>query len=191
MKFSAVFLDRDGTLNEDPGYLGDSEKVVLFPEVGDALNILKNELNFKLIVVSNQSGIARGLISRDDVISVNNKINSLLHQFNVQIDEFYFCPFHPEFNSEDECACRKPSPNMIFEAAKKHNIDLATSYMVGDSASDVECGINAKVKTILVLTGYGKEHISLLQNENKIPNFVASNMLEAASFINKDLSGVD
>ncbi|MFN3694837.1 MAG: HAD-IIIA family hydrolase, partial [Ignavibacterium sp.] len=95
----AVFLDRDGTLNDDPGYLGDPNQVVLLPTVGEALQILKNQMNFLLIVVSNQSGVARGLITEDDVMNVNRRINELLSNFNVSIDEFYYCTTHPEFNS--------------------------------------------------------------------------------------------
>ena len=95
----AVFLDRDGTLNEDPGYIGDPAKVKLYPDVGEALAHLKNVMRFKLIVVSNQSGIGRGLITKNDVESVNNQVNKLLSNFNVSIDGFYYCPYHPDFNS--------------------------------------------------------------------------------------------
>ena len=157
MKKRAVFLDRDGTLNEDPGYLGNPEDLILFPDTGPSLSLLKNKNHFLLIVISNQSGIARGLISDADVVSVNNELNKKLSEFNVQIDAFYYCPFHPDFNSEDECACRKPSPKMIIDAASDFNIDLSKSYMVGDSELDILAGINAGVKTVLVNTGYGTE----------------------------------
>ncbi len=95
MNNAAVFLDRDGTLNEDPGYLGDPEKVILFPDTGKALSLLKNELKFKLVVISNQSGVARGLITSGDVEKINKKINFLLQSYNVSIDAFYYCPYHP------------------------------------------------------------------------------------------------
>lgn len=185
----AVFLDRDGTLNDDPGYLGDPDKVKLFPETGEALSILKNQLNFKLIVISNQSGIVRGLIKREDVEAVNNRINELLLSSKVKIDAFYYCPFHPEFSNEEECACRKPSPKMVLEAAEDFNINLSRSYFIGDAVSDIECGINAGIKTILVKTGYGTDSFSTLQKLNKIPTFVANNILEAVNFIQKDFSG--
>ncbi len=185
----AIFLDRDGTLNEDPGYLRDPNLVNLFEGVGETLSLLKNNFNFKLIVVSNQSGIARGLISNDDVNAVNKKINELLEEYNVQIDKFYYCPYHPDFNSKEECNCRKPSPEMIFQAANDFQIDLSKSYLIGDTSSDIECGMNAGCKTILVLSGYGKEYFSLLQKENKLPNFVAYNFKEAGEYIIKDLSG--
>ncbi|RPI72429.1 MAG: HAD family hydrolase [Ignavibacteriales bacterium] len=190
MVCQAVFLDRDGTLNDDPGYLGDPDKVKLFPYTGEALSILKNKLNFKLIVISNQSGIVRGFISRQDVEAVNSRINKLLVKYNVQIDAFYYCPFHPEFSNEEECSCRKPSPKMVLEAAQDFSVDLSRSYFIGDAVSDVECGINAGVKTILVKSGYGNESFSTLQKLNKIPTFVADNILEAVNFIQKDSSGV-
>jgi D,D-heptose 1,7-bisphosphate phosphatase len=182
----AVFLDRDGTLNEDPGYLGDPNLVKLLPGTGEALSLLKNELGFKLIVISNQSGISRGIINKEMVDSVNNKINYLLSNYNAAIDAFYYCPYHPDFSSEKEIKCRKPSPQMVFQAAKDFSIDLKGSYFVGDSVADIECGINAGVKTILVKTGIGGESFSVLKKQNKFPTFVALNIIEVSSIIKKD-----
>lgn len=184
----AVFLDRDGTLNEDPGYLNDPSKVVLFPNTGKALASLKKK-NFLLIVISNQSGIARKLVKEEQVKAVNNKINEFLAEDNVQIDAFYYCPAHPDFSSEEECKCRKPSPLMIIKASNDFNIDLSKSYFIGDNLTDYECGVNAGVKTIMVKTGYGNEHISILQKQNKFPTFVAENLESACNFILHDFSG--
>lgn len=189
MPVKAVFLDRDGTLNEDPGYLGDTDGVVLLPGVIEALQKLKNEHNFLLIVVSNQSGIARGLISESQVKDVNKRISDLLSENNVNIDAFYYCPAHPEFSTAEECDCRKPSSKMIMDAAKEFNIDLEKSYIIGDSLVDIESGMNAGIKTVLVKTGQGAESISMLQNQNKFPNFVAENIIDASNFIVKDLHG--
>ncbi|MCS7053477.1 MAG: HAD family hydrolase [Ignavibacterium sp.] len=185
----AVFLDRDGTINEDPGYLGDPDKVFLLPTVGESLARLKNDFNFLLIVISNQSGVARGLISIDDVRKVNEKINSLLKKFNVQIDDFFFCTAHPDFNNEEDCQCRKPSPKMLFDASEKYNIDLTKSYMIGDSESDILAAKNAGCKSILVKTGLGKETFNALLSDNNLPNFVAENLKEASEFIINDFSG--
>ena len=187
----AVFLDRDGTLNEDPapGYLSDPERVKLMPYVGNILNRLKDLYNFKLIVVSNQSGIARGLITTDEVNKVNERINALLREYNVCIDQFYFCPYHPDFNTQEECKCRKPSPEMVLLAAKDHNINLTKSYIIGDSTSDIECGMNAGLRTILILSGHGRETLYSLQKQNKMPRFVAGNFLEAGNMIINDLNG--
>ncbi len=189
MKNRAVFLDRDGTLNEDPGYLGDPAKLVIFPEVFESLSILKNKYHFKLIVVSNQSGVARGLISESDVKAVNNKLKEDLSVKGIIIDDFYYCTAHPEFNSVEDCECRKPSPKMIFEAAEKHNIELSQSYLIGDTITDIQTAINANIKSILVKTGKGLDSISILQNENYFPSFVAENLREACNFIIKDSFG--
>jgi D-glycero-D-manno-heptose 1,7-bisphosphate phosphatase len=178
----AVFLDRDGTLNEDPGYLGNPSKLVLFPGTGKALNLLKKS-GFKLIVISNQSGIARGLITMEMVDIINSRLNELLSSDGTSIDAFYFCPSHPDFSPPEECTCRKPSPEMVLQAAKDHHIDLSKSFFVGDAISDMECGSNAGCRTILVKTGYGAETLSILQKQNKFPSFVAENLAEACNYI--------
>ena len=185
----AVFLDRDGTLNEDLGYLGDPAKVKLYPDVGEALAHLKNVMGFKLIVVSNQSGIARGLITKDDVELVNEQVNKLLSNDNVSIDRFYYCSYHPDYSTEEECKCRKPSPEMVLKAARDFNVDLSKSYIIGDSNVDIECGMNLNLKTILVKTGQGRESLSILQKRYKLPTFVANNFLDACNFIQDDFNG--
>ena len=186
----AVFFDRDGTLNEDPGYLGDPDSLKLYPDIGKALSDLKKKLNPKFIVISNQSGIARGILTDEMVKSVNEKINTVLAENGVAIDAFYYCPHHPDFSEKKDCSCRKPSPELVLKAAKDFNIDLSHSFLVGDSVSDIECGKNAGVKTILIKTGYGEESLSMLQNQNNFPTFVAQNMLEVNNIIQKDFIGV-
>lgn len=190
MSYKAVFLDRDGTLNYDPGYISDPKALVLFQDTGSVLSTLKNQCHFKLIVVSNQSGVARGLITEEQVKAVNEEMNRQLAKFNVQIDAFYYCPFHPDFSDEEKCKCRKPSPKMIFDAAKEFNISLDNSYMIGDSDSDIKAALNAGIKSILVKTGNGAESISILQNGNNFPSFVANNLTKACSFIIYDSTGV-
>lgn len=186
MKNHAVFFDRDGTLNEDPGYLGNPDEVKLLEGTGEALSNLKRKYNFKLIVISNQSGIARGLLKKEDVDAVNKKLNELLMPYKTSIDAFYYCPAHPDYNTDDECSCRKPSPELVFKASKEHNIELDKSYFVGDAVSDIECGINAGLKTVLVRTGYGNESFFSLQKQKKFPSFVAQNILDAYNFIIND-----
>lgn len=190
MLSKAVFLDRDGTLNFDPGYLGNPDDLELYPDAGQVLSDLKNKYHFKLIVISNQSGVARGLVTEEQVKSVNDALNKKLSNFDVQIDAFYYCPFHPDFSSADDCLCRKPAPKMIFDSAKEFNIDLLKSYLIGDSDVDIKAGAAANVKTILVKTGYGAESISILQNGNYFPSFVAENLTEAYNFIINDSTGV-
>lgn len=185
----AVFFDRDNTLNIDSGYIGDSDSVELFQGVGEGLYRLKNECGFKLIVISNQSGVARGLITHEQVRMVNKRINELLEESNTRIDAFYYCPFHPDFNSAEESSCRKPSPNLVFKAADELNLDLTKSYFVGDMVSDIECGINASLKTILIDYQNDEGKIISLKNRNKTPNFRTDNFLNACDFIVRDFNG--
>jgi len=186
MQSAAVFFDRDNTLNIDPGYLGDPDKVELFEGVGEGIYKLKNECGFKIIVVSNQSGISRGLLTHNKVESVNNRINELLKEYNTTIDAFYYCPYHPEFDSPEKTVCRKPSPQMVLKAAEDFNIDLNRSYFVGDSESDIECGINAGLKTILINYENDNEKIISLKKRNKTPNFTTCIFLNACDYIIDD-----
>ncbi|KAB2842658.1 MAG: HAD family hydrolase [Melioribacteraceae bacterium] len=185
----AVFFDRDNTLNYDPGYIGNPDLVKLLPGVPQGITKLKNELDFKIVVISNQSGITRGRITERDVTAVNNKINEILRLEGTEVDKFYHCPFHPDFDTEEEYKCRKPSPQMVFKAAEDLKLDLNKSYFVGDKATDVLCGYNARVKTILIQTDNYDEEINILINENKSPNFVAANFTDAVNFIYNDFTG--
>ncbi len=185
----AVFLDRDGTINIDTGYLGEAENVKLYPDVGKSLAELKNIYHFKLIVISNQSGIARGLITKEQVEQVNDAINEKLKEFNAQIDAFFYCPHHPDFNNTEQCKCRKPDIGMITEAVNKFNIDLSKSYLIGDSEVDILAAKTAGLKSILVRTGKGNLSFSILQNDNNFPSFVADNFTEAYKHIINDYTG--
>ncbi len=185
----AVFLDRDGTINFDPGYLGDPDKVILLPGVGQGISRLKKQIDAIIIVVSNQSGITRGLISEDDVKAVNEKINELLKEYGTGIDAFYYCPFHPDFDPPEKTKCRKPSPEMILRAAKDFSIDLNKSYMVGDTLTDIEAGIKAGTKTVLLVSKDKESENFTLQNKSIIPTFVAANFSDACNFIIDDFFG--
>ncbi len=171
-KRQAVFLDRDGTLMRDVDYCGDPKDVDLFNGVSEALRELKQS-GYKLIVITNQSGIGRGYFGESQYRAVEREISRQIGD-NV-IDATYFCPHLPA----DGCKCRKPSPEMIFQAARDHDVDLARSFFVGDKKSDLECGRNAGVKTILVRTGYGKE------TDNRLADFVADNLNAAVNLILK------
>lgn len=186
MSKPAVFFDRDDTLNLDPGYLGDPAKLKLIPGVKEGLTQLRERCGFKIIVITNQSGITRGLISEVDVENVNNHLNSLLNNI---IDDFFYCPFHPDFDPPEKSKCRKPSAFMILQASKKHDIDLTRSYLVGDSVSDVECAINAGIKSVLFDYKNDVEKINLLKNLSKSPNFVATKFLDACNYIIADYFG--
>jgi D-glycero-D-manno-heptose 1,7-bisphosphate phosphatase len=144
----AVFLDRDGTLMREVEYCGDPALVEVFPDATAALTELKRS-GYRLIIITNQSGIGRGYFDESDYRAVQREFFRQLG--DGLIDDTYYCPALPDANSPR----RKPSPGMIFEAQHDHGLDLARSYLVGDKASDIGCGRNAGVKTILVQTGYG------------------------------------
>lgn len=148
---AAIFLDRDGTLIEEREYLALPEGVELFSGVGAALRRLQ-DAGFKLVLVTNQSGIGRGYFSETDMHRVNERLLELLAADDVRIGKIYFAPEAPDQPSRG----RKPSPQFLFDARDELGVDLAQSYMVGDKLIDLECGWNAGVKqAILVRTGYG------------------------------------
>ena len=147
----AVFIDRDGTLMEEVNYCSDPDKVRLFPGVTTAIKALRAK-GFRIIIITNQSGIGRGTISLPQYESVQNRLLELIG--HSLIDATYFCPDHPDTPSDR----RKPNPGMILEAARDWKIDLTNSWMIGDKDIDVECGDRAGTRCILVQTGYGTEH---------------------------------
>lgn len=185
----AIFLDRDGTINHDPGYIKDPSEIIILAGVAEGIKKLKEDFGFKMIVISNQAGVAKGLMTCDDVEAVNLRINELLMIEGASIDAFYYCPHHPDVDSPEKSICRKPSPFMIVQAAEDFKIDLSHSYMFGDKSSDVECGINAGLKTVLLISESIEKEISTLHNLGKKPNFTAANFNEACDFVIKDLSG--
>jgi D-glycero-D-manno-heptose 1,7-bisphosphate phosphatase len=150
MSRRAVFFDRDGTLMEEVHYCGDPRQVRVYAGVSEGLRRLK-EAGFRTFIVSNQSGIGRGLIGEADYRAVQAELIAQIGE--DLIDASYYCPDAPGTASSR----RKPEPGMLFEAAAEYDIDLAGSYTVGDKAADVECGRRAGTKTILVLTGYGSD----------------------------------
>jgi D-glycero-D-manno-heptose 1,7-bisphosphate phosphatase len=143
--FPAVFLDRDGTLIKDLNYAADQEQVVLLPGAAEALRTMR-ELGFKLIVISNQSGVGRRMISPKQAAAVHSKFVCLLRQAGVALDGVYYCPHAPSA----ECDCRKPLPGLVLLAAKEHSIDLTRSVFVGDKQTDVETGTNAGMRSLLL-----------------------------------------
>jgi D-glycero-D-manno-heptose 1,7-bisphosphate phosphatase len=155
----AVFIDRDGTINEEKEYLYRSEAFEFIPGAPEAIKVF-NEAGFLVVVVTNQSGVARGYYGEDDVRSLHRHIDELLMSYGAKVDAYYFCPHHP-LNGVGvyriECACRKPMPGMLLKAASDLGIDLSRSWMIGDKLVDVEAGISAGCSSAMVLTGYGPE----------------------------------
>jgi len=146
----AVFLDRDGTINEDKGYIGDADDIVLIAGAAEAIKKL-NERGIPVIVITNQSGLARGFYTEADLERVNKRLERLLKAEGAEIDGLYYCPHHPD----DNCECRKPETKLLTEAALEHDIELPQSVMVGDKTSDMELGQRTAMTDVLVLTGYG------------------------------------
>lgn len=169
----AVFLDRDGTLMHDADYCGDPRKVEVYPQAGPALRRLKHA-GYKLVIITNQSGIGRGYFTEEEYGAVEAEF---LRQLGAGlIDASYFCPDLPTSAS----VRRKPGPGMIFEARRDHGLDLRRSFFVGDKASDIGCGQNAGVRTILVRTGYGAAE------KNSLADWTVGDIAEAADIILKE-----
>lgn len=161
MSNRAVFLDRDGTLNVEKNYLHRFEDWEWIPGAVDAIRSF-NHAGFLVIVVTNQAGIARGMYAESDVDVLHRRIDAVLAPLGARIDAYYYCPHHPEYGDRTACDCRKPAPGMILQAQKDWDIDLSRSYMVGDKLADVEAGLAAGVKPVLVTTGYGAETRALV-----------------------------
>ena len=176
----AIFLDRDGVINQENGYIKNWQQFHLLPRVIEALQLIYQS-EYLAIVISNQSGIAKGLYAYDDVIQIHEQLNNHLSQHNAQIDAFYFCPHHPKGINEygTVCACRKPKNGMILEAAKDFNIDLKSSYFIGDSERDILAGKNSGCTTYQVKTGHP---IDIANNSS---DFIVEDLYEAVQKILK------
>ena len=180
----AIFLDRDGTINVEKDYIYKSEDLVFEEGTIEALKTFKN-LGYILIVVSNQSGIARGYFTEKDLNIFNNSMNEILKKNGVEITEFYCCPHHPDGIGEYKkvCECRKPNNKMIEEAIKKYNIDREKSYMIGDKTSDIGAGIKSNLKTVLVKTGYGLKDMEKI---NKNETLVCENLKDFSEVLKRE-----
>lgn len=184
----AVFLDRDGVVNEARGFVAKPEDVRLIENAAQGIELL-NSLGLKVIVVTNQPQVARGLCTEEDVNQINRKIQADLEKQGAHIDAFYYCPHHPETHHKDVpdharkyrvvCKCRKPETGMIEQAANDYDIDVKNSFVVGDRTVDIQAGKNAGCKTILVKTGEaGKD-----KKHDVVPNFMAQDLLQAAKIV--------
>ncbi|MDO8734132.1 MAG: HAD-IIIA family hydrolase, partial [Elusimicrobiota bacterium] len=172
-KSRAVFIDRDGTINEDMHYSADERKLGILESSYSAIKLL-NQADYKVIIVTNQSGVARGNFSEKDVKKLNEVIIKKLKEKDAVINGVYLCPHHPDEN----CKCRKPKSGMILEAKNDFNIDIKNSYMVGDMQSDIDLAKNAGAKSVFVLTGAGIDV--------KGADYTAKDILDAAEWIIKN-----
>lgn len=186
MKQVAVFLDRDGTVSEEVGYVNHLSRFKLFPWTAEAIKKL-NEVDIKAILVTNQAGVARGYFTEDLIGEVHNKLVEELAKTGAYLDAIYYCPHHPSAGQPPyraNCECRKPKPGLLYKAADEHNIDLSCSFMIGDKYTDVELGQRIGVKGVMVMTGYGiGEYEYQRQNWPQMPDKIAENLLTAVDWI--------
>ncbi len=177
-----IFLDRDGTLNPDPGYIKSPDQFELFPGVSEALASLKRA-GARLIVVTNQSGVARGFLSREDLDAVHVKLQRLLEAASASLDAIYYCPHHPD----DGCACRKPNRGMIDQAVRDRGVNLNRAYLIGDHLRDIELAKRAGVRSILVTTGVvSSQEAERWKDSETAPDWIAASLREAADWLLSD-----
>jgi D-glycero-D-manno-heptose 1,7-bisphosphate phosphatase len=178
-KRPAIFLDRDGTINEEMGYINHLSRFRLLPEAGPAIRRL-NEAGLPVVVITNQSGAARGYFPATLVDEVHRHLHNLLAQAGARVDAIYTCLHGPDA----DCSCRKPRPGLLLKSALDLDLDLSRSYLVGDRYKDIETAANAGVAGILVLTGYGRgEYEHFDEHSQPQPVHVAENLLDAVEFI--------
>ncbi|MBI3351899.1 MAG: lipopolysaccharide heptosyltransferase II [Nitrospirae bacterium] len=183
----AVFLDRDGTINEDTHYVSSEEQFKIFPETSEGI-LLLNQIQVPVFVVSNQSGVERGFFTEALLLKLHMKLEADLNRVQAKISGFYYCPHRPETG----CFCRKPKVGMINKILEKYPVNLKKSYFVGDQLSDLELANRIGAKGILVLTGKGKETLMKLKDQpDIIPVYVADNILHAARWIQEDFKNAD
>lgn len=186
----AIFFDRDGVLNIDNDFATDINQIVLYDKTPDIIAYCRN-LGFKTFIVTNQTVVARGMITENKLLQINDDYIKLLKKrnHNAIIDKIYYCPHHPNANIEEyriNCKCRKPNPGMILTASEEFNIDLSKSYMIGDRISDITAGNLAGCKTVHCLTGKHAEKliISDIKTDETIkPDFIINNISELKEII--------
>lgn len=180
-----IFLDRDGTINEEVEYLNNVDQLKLIDGATGAIRLLNNA-GYKVVVITNQSGIAKGYLTEDQLAIIHAEFKKMLEKENAYIDAIYYCPHHPEAEVDAyrmDCDCRKPKPGMLTQAAKDLDLDLKSSFIVGDKISDLGAGDAAGCRKILVRTGYGKEMEKELPNTTFQANYIADNVLAAVKWI--------
>ncbi len=182
----AVFLDRDGTVTEEVGYLTDLDKLRLIPGAGPAIRKL-NQAGFRVVLVTNQSGVARGHFSESLVHEAHGRLKKMLRDEGARLDGIYYCPHHPTAGKSKytmACDCRKPGTGLLDKAANDLTIDLSHSYVVGDKWSDVELAHRAGARSILVSTGFAPDDPGNIRPEHvRDPDFTAHDIGEAAEWI--------
>ena len=181
-KRRAVFMDRDGTISEEIGYVNHPSRYRVFPYAAAAVRLL-NEADWLAVLVTNQAGVARGYFTEDLIGEVHNALRLELERGRARLDAIYYCAHHPSVGEPPyrfDCDCRKPKPGLIQRAAADYDLDLAQSWMIGDRYSDIELARNAGVRSAFVLSGYGRGEWEYQRaNWKHQPDIVAENLLEA------------
>lgn len=189
---AAVFLDRDGTICEEVGYVNHLDRLHLYPWTAAAIRML-NHAGLPVIAVTNQSGVGRGYFTEELVRQAHGKIASQLAAQGARVDAFYYCPHHPTAPVRAyrvDCGCRKPAPGMVEKAVKRFHIDLKSSYVVGDSYRDMQLGFNIGARTALVMTGYGRGEYQYHRRQwQRMPDMIAENLLEVVKQILAEPTG--
>ena len=187
---AGVFLDRDGTINEQMGYINHVSRFVVLPGVAGAISML-NAHHIPVCVVTNQSGLARGYFPPKLLDEVHCMMTDILAQSGAHLDGIYICPHHPEAKEAQyrkACTCRKPQPGLLYRPAEEQGVDLTRSYVVGDRWSDLKAAAAVGAKGVLVLTGYGKGDYEYIGPSQSItPDFVADDLAAAVSWIIRDM----
>ena len=182
----AVFLDRDGTINEQMGYVNHPDRFVLLPGVGRAIARL-NRADLAVVVVSNQSGLARGYFPEELIEQVHRKMIQGLEKDGARLDGIYYCPHYPRATLAKyrvDCDCRKPRPGMLVKASEELGLDPARSFVVGDRSSDLEAARAVGATSVLVLTGYGRGELEYVLPQKRVqPDWVAEDMNSAVDWI--------
>lgn len=186
MKRPAVFIDRDGTISEEVGYINHPSRFRLFPYAASAIKLL-NDQGWLAVIITNQAGVARGYFSESMIETVHEHLRQELRDKGARVDAIYYCAHHPTVGEPPyrrECDCRKPKPGLVTRANKDLNIALEQSWMIGDRYGDIELARNAGLRSALVLSGYGRGE---WENQRSLwkhqPDLVAENLLEAVESI--------
>lgn len=192
MKKPAVFLDRDGTINEQMGYINHPDRFIILPGIAEAIRLL-NQNGYLAIVTSNQSGVARDYFPIDLVYEVHAYLEDYLKERDSFLDGIFFCPHYPEGKIKEysfQCDCRKPKTGLIDQALNTFDIDMSRSYMVGDRITDIEFAGRCKLKSVLVETGYGLGDIKYVLPESRFkPDYIGKDLLTAVRWILREENG--
>ena len=182
-----IFIDRDGTINEEVDYLTSPDDLKLLDGAAEAIQEA-NGLGLRVVVITNQSAVARGLLTEEQLSVIHDALRSQLANRGARVDAIYYCPHLPNASVAQyrkECDCRKPGTGMLQRGVREFSIDLSKSFLIGDKMSDIQTAHNAGTKSVLVLTGYGKAELDLCRQQNVPIDHVADNLLQAMSYVKR------